>query len=124
MLKHILKVFQKILKNKNFTNFFSLFTLLLISFIVTNQNSLIVQSLLYLSSYQIVRFLIILGLTFVIYFNFELGLLGLIIFSVLISIPVKLNDMESFENIPNMVNKSQILKTHILISIHGEYKIK
>tara|TARA_B100000795_G_C22781048_1_gene432314 strand:- start:750 stop:1523 length:774 start_codon:yes stop_codon:yes gene_type:complete len=107
MLKKIIKVLLKILKNKNFTIFFALFTLLIISFIVTNQESSITQSLLYIISFQIVRFIIIVVLTFIIYINLELGLLCLIIFSVLLNIPIY---RESFDNINNMVDKSKILK--------------
>merc|ERR1712166_1430853 len=89
------------------TIFFALFTLLIISFIVTNQESSITQSLLYIISFQIVRFIIIVVLTFIIYINLELGLLCLIIFSVLLNIPIY---RESFDNINNVVDKSKILK--------------
>ena len=113
MLEPIFKVLSNVLKNKKFTNFFAFFTLLFISFIVTNEKSNFVQTLVYLTTYQIIRLILVLCISLLICFNLQLGLLFLISLSILINIPLTKNtniNIEKFVNIPNMVDKNKILK--------------
>jgi hypothetical protein len=108
MLGNIFKMYIKIIRNKKITYFFALFTLLLISFIIANPQNDMVQFLAFLLNFQIIRIFIFIKVIFISYYNLPLGLLHIIILSIILSI--KLDKLEEFDNIPNLVNKDKILK--------------
>ena len=103
----MIKVLLKIVKNKKFTKFTAIFTLLILAFMVSNSESSLVQTIVYLTQYNIVRLVLLIIASLLLSVNIQLGLLFVIFLAVLINIPkVK----ENFENIPNMVDKGSILK--------------
>lgn len=108
MLNNILKLYTKIIKNKKFTYFYALFSLFFISFIVSNPENNFTQVIAFLFSFEIVKMLVILKILIIAYHNPPLGLLNVIIVSIILSIDIV--NKEDFDNIPNMVEKSKIMK--------------
>ncbi len=108
MLNNILKLYTKIIKNKKFTYFYALFSLFFISFIVSNPENNFTQVIAFLFSFEIVKMLVILKILIIAYHNPPLGLLNVIIVSMILSIDIV--NKEDFDNIPNMVEKSKIMK--------------
>ncbi len=101
------KVLLKIIKNKKFTKFVAIVTLLILAFVISNSDSSFVQTLVYMTQYSLVRLILLIMASFLLSINIQIGLLFVIFVAVLINIPkVK----ENFENIPNMVDKGSILK--------------
>lgn len=107
MLESMIKVLLKVVKNKKFTKFAAIFTLLILAFIVSNSDSSLVQTVVYLTQYNIVRLVLLLVASLLLSANIQLGLLFVIFVAVLMNIP---KVEENFENIPNMVDKGSILK--------------
>lgn len=101
------KIILKIVKNKKFTKFISIVTLLVLAFIISNSESSVVQTMVYLISFTLVRILLLFVATFLLCNNLELGLLFSIFVAVLINIPYSFP--ETFDNIPNMVDRSSII---------------
>ncbi len=108
MLNNILKLYTKIIKNKKFTYFYALFSLFFISFIVSNPENNFTQVIAFLFSFEIVKMLVILKILIIAFHNPPLGLLNIIIVSMILSIDIV--NKEDFDNIPNMVEKSKIMK--------------
>lgn len=108
MFENTIKVCNKILKNKQFTKFIALFTLLFISFALSNPNNILIQTLVYLLNFKLLWLATIVKSILIASVNMELGLLYIIMIVVLSSIP--LNKQEEFSNIPNMVDKDKIIK--------------
>lgn len=108
MFENAIKVCNKILKNKYFTKFVALFTLLFITFAVSNPNNILIQTLVYLLNFKLLWLATIIKSILIASVNMELGLLYIINIVVLSSIP--LNKKEEFSNIPNMVDKDKIMK--------------
>ena len=107
MLESMFKVLLKIIKNKKFTKFAAIVTLLFLAFVISNSDSSFVQTIVYITQYNLVRLILLIIASFLLSINIQLGLLFVIFVAVLINIPkVK----ENFENIPNMVDKGSILK--------------
>ena len=107
MLESTYKIFIKILKNKKFTKFMAVIFLLIMVFMVSNSNNNLVQTLVYFSRYSLVKFLFLVLVTMIISINFELGLLLVILFSILLNLP--LLSRETFQNIQNIIDKGKIL---------------
>ena len=107
MLESMIKVLLKIVKNKKFTKFAAIFTLLILAFIVSNSESSLVQTVVYLTQYNIVRLVLLIVASLLLSVNIQLGLLFVIFVAVLMNIP---KVEENFSNIPNMVDKGSILK--------------
>lgn len=101
------KIILKIVKNKKFTKFMSIVTLLVLAFIISNSESSVVQTMVYLISFTLVRILLLFVATFLLCNNLELGLLFSIFVAVVINIPYSFP--ETFDNIPNMVDRSSII---------------
>ena len=108
MLNNILKLYTKIIKNKKFTYFYALFSLFFISFIVSNPENNFTQVIAFLFSFEIVKMLVILKILVISYHNPPLALLNVIIFSMILNIDIV--NKEDFDNIPNLVEKSKIMK--------------
>lgn len=108
MFENSIKVFNKILKNKNFTKFIAIFILLFLSFALTNPNNVFTQTIVYLISFKVLWLFAIIKALLIASVNLELGLLYIIAIVVISSIP--LNKKEEFSNIPNLVDKDKILK--------------
>ena len=108
MLESMIKVLLKIIKNKKFTKFSAIVTLLVMSFMVSNTDSSLVQTIVYITEYNLVRLILLIIATFLLSVNIQLGLLFVIFVAVLVNIPKIRN--ENFANIPNMVDKGNILK--------------
>ncbi len=108
MFENTIKVCNKILKNKNFTKFVALFTLLFITFALSNPKNILIQTLVYLLNFKLLWLTTIIKSILIASVNMELGLLYIINIVVLSSIP--LNKKEEFSNIPNMVDKDKIMK--------------
>ena len=107
MLESMFKILLKIVKNKKFTKFISIVILLILAFMISNSESSIVQTIVYLTTFTIVRILLLVITSFLLCHNFELGLLFTILVAVVINIPYTLP--ETFANIPNMVDRSSIV---------------
>ena len=110
MLSNIFKIYIKVIKNKKFTYYFALCTLLFITFILSNPENEFVQGLRFLLDFQIMKFLVLLKIVVVSYFNLPLGMLNVLAFSILYTIDTKNLKPETFDNIPNLVDKNKILK--------------
>ena len=108
MLESMFKVLLKIIKNKKFTKFMAVITLLVITFMLSNTESSLVQTVVYLSKYSIVRILLLLVASFLLCNNIQLGLLFIISIGIVMNIPY--NEPETFSNIPNMIDKESIIK--------------
>ena len=108
MLNNILKLYTKIIKNKKFTYFYALFALFFISFIVSNPENNFTQVIAFLFSFPFVKMLAVLKILVIAYHNPPLGLLNVIIVAMILSIDIV--NKEDFDNIPNMVEKSKIMK--------------
>lgn len=102
------KVLLKIIKNKKFTKFVAVITLLIITFMLSNTESSLVQTLVYLSKYSLVRILLLLIASFLLCNNIQLGLLFIILIGIVMNISY--NEPENFSNIPNMIDKESIIK--------------
>lgn len=110
MLSNIFKIYIKVIKNKKFTYYFALCTLLFITFILSNPNNEFVQGLRFLLDFQIMKLLILLKIIVISYYNLPLGMLNVLAFSILYTIDTKNLKPETFDNIPNLVDKNKILK--------------
>lgn len=108
MLSNIFKLYTKIIKNKKFTYFYALFALFFITYIVSNPENNLTQVIAFLFSFPIVRMLAILKILIVAFYNPSLGLLNVIVVSMILSIEII--NKENFDNIPNLVDKSKIMK--------------
>tara|TARA_B100000123_G_scaffold259853_1_gene225725 strand:- start:3 stop:791 length:789 start_codon:yes stop_codon:yes gene_type:complete len=108
MLESMIKVLLKIIKNKKFTKFAAIITLLIMAFMVSNSESSLVQTIVYITQYNLVRVILLIIATFLLSVNIQLGLLFVIFVAVIINIPKIRN--ENFSNIPNMVDKGSIIK--------------
>ncbi len=108
MLNNIFKIYIKVVKNKKLTYYFSVFTVLFISFVLANQENELVQGLRFLLDFQLIRLIVIAKIIFLCYYNLPLGLLYTLMISVLFTISTE--NTENFDNIPNLVDKGKILK--------------
>ena len=87
MLESMIKVLLKIIKNKKFTKFAAIVTLLILAFIVSNSESSLVQTVVYLTQYNIVRLVLLIVASLLLSANIQLGLLFVIFVAVLMNIP-------------------------------------
>jgi hypothetical protein len=110
MLSNIFKIYIKVIKNKKFTYYFALCTLLFITFILSNPENEFVQGLRFLLDFQIMKLLILLKIIVISYYNLPLGMLNILAFSILYTINIESLTPETFDNIPNLVDKNKILK--------------
>jgi hypothetical protein len=110
MLSNIFKIYIKVIKNKKFTYYFALCTLLFITFILSNPHNEFVQGLRFLLDFQIMKLLVLLKIIVISYYNLPLGMLNILAFSILYTINVESLTPETFDNIPNLVDKNKILK--------------
>jgi hypothetical protein len=108
MLNNIFKLYTKIIKNKKFTYFYALFALFFITYIVSNPENNLTQVIAFLFSFPIVRMLAILKILIIAYYNPPLGLLNVIVMSMILN--VEILNKEDFDNLPNLVEKSKIMK--------------
>jgi hypothetical protein len=110
MLSNIFKIYINVIKNKKFTYYFALCTLLFITFILSNPLNEFVQGLRFLLDFQIMKLLVLLKIIVVSYYNLPLGMLNILAFSILYTINIESLKPETFDNIPNLVDKNKILK--------------
>jgi hypothetical protein len=108
MFSDIFKIYIKVIKNKKFTYYFAIFSLLFITFILSNQDNEFVQGLRFILDFEITKLLVLLKIIIVSYYNLPLGMLIIVAFSVLYTIDT--SNTETFDNIPNLVDKNKILK--------------
>ena len=78
MLESMFKVLLKIVKNKKFTKFVAVITLLVITFMLSNTESSLVQTVVYLSKCSLIKILLLLTASFLLCNNIQLGLLFII----------------------------------------------
>ena len=107
MLDSIFKILCKILKNRKFTKFIAVFTLLILVFIVSNTESSLVKTIVYFCKYNIVKFILMIIATLLVCINLELGLMFIILVSVVLGIHI--DEKETFDNLPNLVDNSKLV---------------
>ena len=99
MLEDIFKVILKVIKNKKFTQFSNIITLLIVVFMLSNAESSLVQTIIFLFQFSLVKVGILLIASFLLCHNIQLGLLFIVLIGVIMNIPYI--QKETFVNIPN-----------------------
>ena len=108
MLESMFKVLLKIIKNKKFTKFAAIVSLLVMSFLVCSSETSLVQTIVYVMNMTFMKLFMVFIATFLLAINVQLGLLFVMFVVVVINIP--LVKTEHFSSIPNMVDKGSILR--------------
>ena len=98
----------KILKNKYLTYFIALFTLFFVNEIISNPNNQIVIFVKILFNNICLRILTFLAIVVIAFQNITLGMLLLINFIFLISVPQQVEEFSN--NLPDLIDKNRILK--------------
>lgn len=102
------KIMIKILKNKYLTYFVALFTLFFVNEIISNPNNQIVLFVKILFSNICLRILTFMAILVIGFQNITLGMLLLINFIFLISVPQQVEEFSN--NLPDLIDQNKILK--------------